>query len=137
MKIFLIFSLFLTILLGSVFPNPKPGQKKEILKLEKLENENEYLLKVKFGKNLEVDCNYHFFTSLNLDKKTLDGYDYYELSGGDNVASTLIGCEDTKKTNKFVEFDPNLIILYNSNLEQVFYIPKDFSVKFEIYRLVK
>ncbi|ASM40019.1 hypothetical protein CSPB12327_08040 [Campylobacter sp. RM12327] len=137
MKILLIFSLFLTILFGDIFPNPKDGQKKEILKLKKLDSENEYLIKVKFGKNLNIDCNHHFFTDLNLNKKTLDGYNYYELSGSDKTASTLMDCGDTKKTAKFVEFDPNLIIPYNSNLEQIFYIPKDFSMKFEIYRLVK
>lgn len=121
MKILLIFCLFLTTLFGGIFPNPKDGQKKEILKLD---SKKEYLIQVKFGKNLELDCNHHCFTDLNLDKKTVDGYNYYELSRSEDLASTLMGCVNVKKTTKFVEFDSNLILPYNSNLEKIFIFQK-------------
>ncbi|ASM36774.1 ecotin family protein [Campylobacter sputorum] len=116
MKILLIFSIFLTTLFGDIFPDPKDGQKKEILKLD---SQKEYLVKAKFDKNLNVDCNHHCFTDLNLDKKTLIGYDYYELSGNTDMAYGNV-----KKTTKFVEFDSNLILPYNSNLEKIFIFQK-------------
>lgn len=116
MKILLIFCLFLTTLFWGISPNPKYGQKKEILKLD---SKNEYLIQVKFGKNLELDCNHHCFTDLNLDKKTLIGYDYYELSGNTDMAYGNV-----KKTTKFTEFDSNLILSYNSNLEKIFIFQK-------------
>ena len=139
MRIFISFLMFFSSVFA-IYPAADSNQTMHKIKFEEKKDEEKYLVKVKFGKNIEVDCNRHFFTNLSLEKKVLEGYgyEYYVLSGDSSkIASTMMFCGDEKKTLKFLEYDPNLILPYNSSLEQVFYTPKDINVKYEIYRLVK
>lgn len=45
-------------------------------------------------------------------------------------------CSEPKKLS-FLSFDPNLIVRYNSNYPLVFYVPIDFSVKYEVFKKVE
>ena len=122
----------------SIFPKTENGEKQVILTLKSLENEDEYLVKVFFGKEMMLDCNAHSFMGLNLERKILQGYgyEYFKLSGRDDIASTMMLCSEPKKLS-FLSFDPNFIVRYNSNYPLIFYVPIDFSVKYEVFKKVE
>lgn len=125
--------------ISKIYPKPSEKQIMKVLNLPKIADEDKFLVKITFGKMMEVNCNDHFFMNLTLDKKMLNGYgyDYYVLSGKYDVATTLMTCINDKETLKFVEFDPKLFLPYKSNLALVFYLPKDFLIKTRIYELKK
>lgn len=141
MRFILGFLIMISTIFGfdtSIFPKTENGEKQVILTLKPLENEDEYLVKVFFGKEMMLDCNAHSFMGLNLERKILKGYgyEYFKLSGRDDVVSTMMLCNEPKKLG-FLGFDPNLILRYNSNYPLVFYVPIDFSVKYEVFKKVE
>lgn len=125
--------------ISEIYPKALENQVMKVINLPKINDENKFLLKITFGKMMEVNCNDHFFINLKLDKKMLDGYgyNYFVLSGDYEVATTLMQCENDKEVTRFVEFDPKLFLPYKSNLALVFYVPKDFLIKTRIYELKK
>lgn len=145
MRIFISFLFFINFVFSQdlynkfddIFPKVKEEKIRQILKLEKDKNEDKLFIKFKFGKNAEVDCNHHLIFGLSLQEEVLNGYNYFIISGKSELGSTKMACLDDKKIVKFVAFDPNLILKYNSKVPFIFYTPEDISVKYEIYRLEK
>lgn len=142
MRFFLIFILAANFSFAfdfSIFPKAKNGEIMQILELAPLENEDEKLVKIEFGKNLELDCNSYFFTDGNLTNQNLKGfgYEYYKLKAKGLLAGTLMYCGDGVKKEKFVKFEPEIYKKYSSKLPFVFYTPKDVKVKYSIFSLEK
>ncbi|MBB6370500.1 serine protease inhibitor ecotin [Chryseobacterium shigense] len=117
-----------------MFPKAKDGFKQVYIQLPVAKNESD--LKVEFfvGAEKMLDCNKYFLMG---DVKTQDlqgwGYNYYEVESNGESGGTLMACPDQKKTKKFVTLKPE-IVRYNSKLPLVFYVPKDFEVRYRILR---
>jgi len=118
----------------SMFPKPKADEQQIIIQLPELANEEDYKIEIYAGKMHEKDCN-SIKLSGQIDENNLDGwgYTYYRLTTNGNVASTLMGCMDQKKTQAFVSVQSNLL-RYNSKLPYVIYVPKNYQVKYKIWK---
>jgi hypothetical protein len=81
-----------------------------------------------------LDCNRHSL-SVQIIEKNLEGwwYDYYEVESNGNIMSTKMACPNKSLTKKFVYISPK-IFNYNSQMPLVFYVPKNFVVKYKIYK---
>lgn len=117
-----------------MFPKAKEGYKQVYIQLPIEKNENN--LKVEFfvGVEKKLDCNNYFLIG-ELKEQDLKGwgYNYYEVESKGEMGGTLMACLDQKLTKKFVSLKPQ-IVRYNSKLPLVFYVPKDFVVKYRILR---
>ncbi|KFF02104.1 ecotin family protein [Chryseobacterium luteum] len=117
-----------------MFPKAKDGFKQVYIQLPVAKNEND--LKVEFFAVTKkmVDCNKYF---LMREVKTHGlqgwGYSYYEVESNGEAGGTLMACPDQKKTKKLVTLKQE-IVRYNSKLPLVFYVPKDFEVRYRILR---
>lgn len=117
-----------------MFPKAKEGYKQVFIQLPIAKNEDN--LKVEFFVGLEkkLDCNNYFLIG-ELKNKDLEGwgYNYYEVDSRGEMGGTKMACPNQKLTNKFVYLQPQ-IVGYNSKLPLVFYVPKDFVVKYRILK---
>ena len=117
-----------------MFPKAKEGYKQVFIQLPIAENEND--LKVEFfvGTEKMLDCNKHFLMGKVMTQDLQGwGYNYYDVESTGETGGTLMACPDQKKTKKFVSLQPE-IVRYNSKLPLVFYVPKDFEVRYRILR---
>ncbi len=117
-----------------MFPKAKEGFKQVYIQLPIAKNESD--LKVEFFVGIEkmLDCNKHFLMGkVNVQDLQGWGYNYYEVESNGETGGTLMGCPDQKKTKKFVSLQPE-IVRYNSKLPLIFYVPKDFEVRYRVLR---
>lgn len=125
-----------------IYPEPKPEQDRLVLNLKPLKNEKDYFLLIKFGKDLELDCNNYFLGGAKLSRQVVKGwgYNYYELEVKDEIlAGTKMACLNQNSTARFVAYHmgDDLMLAYNSKLPLVFYVPKGVEVKYQIFVKMK
>lgn len=119
------------------YPAAANGQQRVVIHLKELPNEEDHLVELIIGKEIEVDCNKQFFAG-QLEEKTIPGwgYDYYIVPKISGPLSTLMACQETKKSTAFVTLrkgDTGALKRYNSKLPLVIYIPKGFEVRYRIW----
>ncbi|MBP6117221.1 MAG: serine protease inhibitor ecotin [Neisseriaceae bacterium] len=117
------------------YPKAQKGEVQHVIELPQKSNEDNFKVELQFGKTLKVDCNRHMMGG-ELATKTAEGwgYDYYVLGNVGAVASTLMGCPNQEKTDKFVTIpSANQLIRYNSKLPIVVYAPEDVEVQYRIW----
>ena len=142
-----ILSLFLTLSLLSIsrtavksdiYPKAEKGMIRHTIVLDEKENEENYIVKVKFGKEKTVDCNNHFLMGGKIEEKNLEGYgyNYYTFEGSDEMASTMMMCPVQTKTLKDVFYNVEETIRYNSKLPVVIYAPKGVFVNYSVYEKI-
>ena len=122
----------------SMYPKAKDGFEQKVITLKTLPNESNYEVELFVGKKMLVDtCNNFFLTGI-FDEKTVDGwgYNYYQFETNNNVAGTLMGCQDQEKTEKTVHAQA-IKARYNSKLPIVVYVPKGFSLEYRIWKAEK
>lgn len=116
-----------------MYPIAQEGYKQVYFQVPISTNEKD--LKVEFfvGMDKLVDCNSYFLIG-NIKEETVEGwgYNYYFVKSNGESAGTLMGCSDTKKTNKFIHLEAQMAN-YNSRLPIVLYIPKNMEVKYRIW----
>ncbi len=116
----------------AIFPKPTDSQEQFIVNLPKLENEKNHKVEVFLVKKAMVDCNY---SSLFVDFKVKDlkgfGYNYYEFNSKGYIAQTLMACSEAPKEGEVSS--KGFFIDYNSKVPMVFYTPKGYEVKYQIW----
>ena len=118
------------------FPEASTGQVRHVIRLPALDDEAAAKVELLVGKELEVDCNTHWFGgSLATEVAEGWGYSYYVVDGIGGPASTLKACPDGSKELRFVpvKFDEPLL-RYNSRLPIVVYAPVGFEVRYRIWQ---
>lgn len=119
----------------NMFPKPEANKVQKVIQLNPLENEEDFMVEVMIGKKTMTDgCNNYFLIG-KLEEKNLEGwgYNYYNFESEGNIASTLMGCFNTKGEEKVVYAETKKV-RYNSRLPIVIYAPKDVEVNYRIWK---
>ncbi len=118
------------------FPEASGDQVRHVIRLPALDDEAAAKVELLVGKDLEVDCNTHWFGG-KLAREVVEGwgYSYYLVDGIGGPASTLKACPGEPKEVRFVPVrfeDP--LLRYNSRLPIVVYAPEGFEVRYRIWQ---
>ena len=89
---------------------------------------------VAFFKEIEIDCNFAFLLGGKLEQKEDALGIYYELSGGDELAQTMMLCKDAKKKRR-VYYELTQILPGVSPIRII--TPKGVSAEIRMYERVK
>lgn len=119
-----------------MFPQPKEGFERYVIKVPALDNENDHKVELMIGKTVSVDCNHHVLLG-KLEAKPLKGWGYTYLEAN-NIngmrASTRMACQKAN-SDKFISLAPSKESMqrYNSRSPIVTYVPKDYEVRYRIW----
>ena len=115
------------------YPAVLNNLERHVLFLEEKTDENLFKVELIAGKTMEVDCNHHGLVG-NFSEETLQGwgYTYHVFATENQVISTLMGCPNNTKTEKFVSAQP-ITVRYNSRLPIVVYLPEGVELKYRIW----
>ena len=119
------------------YPAPELGiNKRVVINLPPLDDEDVYKLEMIIGKTLKVDCNHHWFGGQLTEEVAKGwGYTYFVLKSVQGPASTLMACPPKMKEERAfvrVRGDGNLL-RYNSKVPVVVYVPIDFEVHYRVW----
>ena len=89
---------------------------------------------VAFFKEIEIDCNFAFLLGGKLEEKEDARGIYYEFSGGDELAQTMMLCKDAKKKRR-VYYELTQILPGVSPIRII--TPKGVSAEIRMYERVK
>ena len=89
---------------------------------------------VAFFKEIEIDCNFAFLLGGKLEQKEDARGIYYEFSGGDELAQTMMLCKDAKKKRR-VYYELTQILPGVSPIRII--TPKGVSEEIRMYERVK
>ena len=89
---------------------------------------------VAFFKEIEIDCNFAFLLGGKLEQKEDARGIYYEFSGGDELAQTMMLCKDAKKKRR-VYYELTQILPGVSPIRII--TPKGVSAEIRMYERVK
>ena len=89
---------------------------------------------VAFFKEMQIDCNFAFLLGGKLEQKEDARGIYYEFSGGDELAQTMILCKDGKKKRR-VYYELTQILPGVSPVKII--TPKGVSAEIRMYERVK
>ncbi len=117
------------------WPAADAGETRFVIRLPALDDEASHGVELEIGKDLEIDCNRHWFGG-KLEHQVISGWGYplYRLSGVAGPASTMMACPGQEKRTAFVAVnleDP--LLRYNSKLPVVVYVPEGFTVRYRIW----
>ena len=117
------------------FPAATAGQKRHVLTLPAVQNEEDYQVQLLIGKIETVDCNTRSLGG-NVETRTAEGwgYDYYVVPQIGPGVSTLMGCPPNSQRQDFVSISDRPLVRYNSRLPLVIYTPEDVQVRYRIWR---
>lgn len=118
------------------FPEAVEGEARHVIRLPALDDEMAAKVELLVGKDLEVDCNQHWFGgSLTTEVADGWGYSYYRVDRIGGPASTLKACPEGSKEVRFVHVRLDQPLLrYNSRLPIVVYAPEGFEVRYRIWQ---
>ncbi|MFZ1345063.1 ecotin family protein [Thiothrix eikelboomii] len=117
------------------FPKPHPNDNRLVIRLPKRQNEASLLVRVTPGKHTQVDCNTQAYSG-ELETKTAQGwgYDFYVLRTDGKAMSTMMACPPNSSQMRFVPVaSAQQTLTYNSRMPLVYYVPKGFTVNYEVF----
>jgi len=119
-----------------MFPQAKEGYERHVIEVPKSENDHDHRVELLIGKNMMVDCNHHSFYA-EIKSVILQGwgYSYLEVDNIQSGATTMMACPEPK-TQKFISIRDELR-RYNSRMPMVIYVPKEYEVRYRIWRADK
>ena len=117
------------------WPSADAGETRFVIRLPALDDESGRRIELQIGKDLDVDCNRHWFGGA-FERGVVSGWGYpmYRLTDVAGPASTMMACPAEEKRRAFVVVnldDP--FINYNSKLPIVVYVPEGFEVGYRIW----
>lgn len=117
------------------FPAATAGQKRHVIALPSLQNEDDAKVELIVGQTKTIDCNRHSLGG-ELKEETLQGwgYTYYSVPSVAGGASTKIGCPPGSDRQAFVTLPGQTLVRYNSRLPIVVYTPADVEVRYRLWR---
>ncbi|MGI4817352.1 MAG: serine protease inhibitor ecotin [Janthinobacterium lividum] len=117
------------------FPAATAGQKRHVLTVPAIENEDDFKVQLLIGQTQTVDCNIRTLGG-TLETRTAEGwgYDYYVVPQIGPGISTLMGCTPNTEREDFVTLSDRPLVRYNSRLPIVVYTPENVEVRYRIWR---
>jgi len=117
------------------FPVATAGQKRHVVSLPTLQNEDDVKVGLIVGQTKAIDCNRHSLGG-ELKEETLQGwgYTYYSLPAVTPGAATKMGCPPGSDRQAFVTLPGQTLVHYNSRLPIVVYTPEDVEVRYRLWR---
>lgn len=117
------------------FPAATAGQKRHVLNLPALDNEDAVKVELIIGQTKTIDCN-HQTLGGQLEERTAEGwgYNYYVLPEVRGGASTMMGCPAGSEREAFVTLPQQTLLRYNSRLPVVIYTPENVEVRYRLWR---
>lgn len=119
------------------FPKAEAGFERRVIRLPKLEDENDYEVEILVGKTISVDsCNRYSFMG-SLEERTVQGwgYSYWVLPKVTGPMSTLMACFPRGRHDAFVRVSGDGYLLrYNSRLPVVIHVPEGFAVRYRLWK---
>lgn len=115
------------------YPETIDSLERHVIFLEEKADENLFEIELIAGKTMEVDCNRHRLLG-SFSEETVQGwgYNYHVFATENQIISTLMGCPDNTKTEKFVSAT-STTVRYNSRLPIVVYLPEGIELKYRIW----
>ena len=117
------------------WPSANAGETRYVIRLPELEDESGRRIELRIGKDLEIDCNRHWFGG-KLERDVVAGWGYpmYRLVGVAGPASSMMACPEQEKRVAFVAVNlDDAFIRYNSKLPIVVYVPEGFVVRYRVW----
>ena len=90
---------------------------------------------VAFFKEIEIDCNFAFLLGGKLEQKEDARGIYYEFSGGDELAQTMVLCKDGRKKKRRVYYELTQILPGVSPIKII--TPQGVGAEIRVYERVK
>ena len=90
---------------------------------------------VAFFKEIEIDCNFAFLLGGKLEEKEDARGIYYEFSGGDELAQTMVLCKDGRKKKRRVYYELTQILPGVSPIKII--TPQGVGAEIRVYERVK
>ena len=90
---------------------------------------------VAFFKEMQIDCNFAFLLDGKLDEKEDARGIYYEFSGGDELAQTMVLCKDGRKKKRRVYYELTQILPGVSPVKII--TPQGVGAEIRVYERVK
>ena len=117
------------------WPSADAGETRYVIRLPELEDESGRRVELRIGKDLEIDCNRHWFGG-KLERDVIAGWGYpmYRLVDVAGPASSMMACPEQEKRVAFVAVNlDDAFVRYNSKLPIVVYVPEGFVVRYRIW----
>jgi len=117
------------------WPQAAAGETRFVIRLPAIENESSRRIELWIGKDLEVDCNRHWFGG-TLERDVVSGWGYplYRLAGVSGPASTMMACPGEARRTVFVAVKlDEPFVGYNSRLPMLVYVPEGFVVRYRVW----
>ena len=117
------------------WPSADAGESRFVIRLPELDDESGRKVELRIGKELEIDCNRHWFGG-KLEREVVAGWGYpmYRLVDVAGPASSMMACPEQEKRVAFVAVNlDDAFVRYNSKLPIVVYVPKGFVVRYRIW----
>ena len=117
------------------FPEATADQKRHVIQVPQVQNEDEYKVELIVGQTKTIDCNNHTLGG-QIEERTAQGwgYNYYVVPRITAGAATLMGCPNNSTRESFVTLVDRPLVRYNSRLPIVVYTPKDTEVRYRVWR---
>ena len=117
------------------WPAAAAGETRYVIQLPALEDESGRRVELLVGKDLEIECNRHWFGG-KLEREVVAGWGYpmYRLADVAGPASSMMACPEDEQRVAFVAVnldDP--FVRYNSKLPIVVYVPEGFIVRYRVW----
>ena len=109
------------------------GQPQKQLNVFELPSEK-FIIEAAFSKEVETDCNGAFLLGGKLEEMDTDKGFYYEFSGKDELAQTLMLCNEEKKKRK-IYYELKQALPYVSPVKIM--APSDVKVELRVFRFEK
>ena len=117
------------------WPSANAGETRFVIRLPELDDESGRKVELRIGKELEIDCNRHWFGG-KLEREVVAGWGYpmYRLVDVAGPASSMMACPEADKRVAFVAVNlDDAFVRYNSKLPIVVYVPEGFVVRYRIW----
>jgi len=119
-----------------IFPDPEEGYKRYVVEVFHMPDENICKVELQIGKNIYSDCNEYKFEG-KVEVKFLENnetYLYIPYIGKAN-AITSRQCNERKKDKfVFLSISDELWKKYNSAIPIVIYVPKEYEVRYRMWK---
>jgi ecotin len=119
------------------YPPAKKGMVRYVLQPPKQENESDFKVEILVGKTVQIDKENRYFFGGRIEKETIEGWGFphYVVNTLGPMGGTLMAVDpNAPKVDRFITIggEPYLI-LYNSRLPIVVYVPDGVEVRYQIW----
>ena len=119
------------------FPPAEEGMVRYVLQLPQQKDESALRVELLVGRTVQIDAQNRYFFGGQIETETIAGWGFprYMVRKIGPLAGTLMAIDpDAPKVERFITLGGELfLILYNSRLPVVIYLPKGFEARYRLW----